>query len=1592
MTYIPERGGSATQDGVYFQNCIAVLKMSAMLSGQELDMEVDRRPLGKIVSVRIEAPDDVDDVVVAYSTGAKEYIQAKTSITVGSKEWIKLWADCYRLYQRLSTQNNAGLDVITLAVRQSPTMQELKTLMVRAATSESVAEWLDERITEKQVSLLNSIREALDKPGVNIDDSALLLLCKTISVWLVNFEADPTGTDSFVNRVKQILHHTVKPLDTIFPLLKELASYTARSKATWTLEKLMGVLKENDYQIVEIPSLPLGLLRFEDHINTFPFVSPSGRSLPYTDADEKRWIFERQLLKDETSKLLKVGHILIAGSPQSGKSTLGTQLTKYAQNILASKYGRPQIYYCKASEITPKEVLDYFTGKGIVFLIIDEVQFGEKNAYELYSRWKMLWEKADRDTLHLIFISDWLGDEEERLEYNIFHEHSDNEGLVRSRFSEEEFKAFIKYLWENAKQEELPDYIYRKIKLNTKKSPALAMLAIGVAGGISFDGEMNEGQFRTGLLNSVIGRYSLRGFDDNISQACALTHYGIPIYPELFGTEQAEALIGKGFLVHTTTTRGYTVFSKAFSELWYKETHLNYDLDKLEDIFSAYLEGGYPHYESILSRLLKARSRRLLRSVVINRCYALLKDRIRKEKDLRKAAKALGSISEVDRKTARVFLEESLGYESLAARLQRGPDVSDLSKYLNTATRINRNIFNEESRLNRSIPLRITLQFLKELVRQPVAELRDIANLCQALARSNRDLARELVDTVVEVRKELKLSATNLDDDLRYEIFNFAGEISWFYPKRARRIMGAPTEQDLASFILRTHESRQVGQLIESIARLNNRKAISTIKELLENDGFDLWANLLVNQTTNLYDLGRAMEVIEQVNHNIGARFASRLLPFCRVAILNDSRLPAIGFFLSILRKMSHYVARETLDFVKVHFNLEEMFNNEESPRRFGRTVMAIANIDETDAADYLNTLGIDKWCELIEKADSLATIGLLLKSVTEAASNPDLIINKILGLPRVALKLELLSRNIEDARDPTYFVMTVSATCPLLYETKQRLLSFIKPEIFETVIRREPNVRRVAHALRAYSVAFPFQSQTFAGRLARYEGTEEAKKEDKEILNMLQRWVSVEDISERAHLLHAASEVDGRLGDRLGSLIDIDEACALLELEPKGTRTAEFIHALTLVESKKAQIITKRLFHSQEQAIEVFTSSRDSRELTKLLHAIHRSYAAHYKIWLATCLKNTTNREIVEREILLRCGEESHLDVLSDLIVLVDEIEQSLALKLIENLNYKWIDTAGRWDNHILQVFKFIRVVAQRLQNPQQGQLHLDILAQLRGMYYGNLELRSKQVRSLRTLGMFLVEALRISRAFNSPDMNLDAWEKLDKKVIASSLQYTDDLVGVGLISYLLRQFKEAPNTELISMEAGLAVRQKALRAHPIPALLALALIGAKEGDDETERVLEELNKLPGLKAWELGLSNWLAAQCAIMDGDNEAERLLVNKERLGILHMSAEEITKAIIEESGRARNNLRFAFVLAFAWQMQVNEDPAFITEIDDIAHARTRAEGRDWARKLLEEFSDGLKSLGSYLPQARRDAVPLLIRDLSPRIEVLAEPED
>lgn len=161
---MPEAGGPTTQSGILYQNSIASLFLGRLC-------DITSRPeYDKVIKVRVESIDCVDDIVVTFSDGHKLFIQAKENVNIRGVAWKKLWEDFGAQFR--NTNFIKGKDRLALWVGTNrEEFYNLRGICERSISSVSYDEW-QERCNDPQRDLLEKIKGIIH-PGL-LQESTIL--------------------------------------------------------------------------------------------------------------------------------------------------------------------------------------------------------------------------------------------------------------------------------------------------------------------------------------------------------------------------------------------------------------------------------------------------------------------------------------------------------------------------------------------------------------------------------------------------------------------------------------------------------------------------------------------------------------------------------------------------------------------------------------------------------------------------------------------------------------------------------------------------------------------------------------------------------------------------------------------------------------------------------------------------------------------------------------------------------------------------------------------------------------------------------------------------------------------------------------------------------------------------------------------------------------------------------------------------------------------------------------------------------------------------------------------------------------------------
>lgn len=147
-----ESGGPTTQAGIRYQDRVAALYLGRMLDPRE------RVRRDRPVEVRVETVDYVDDFVVRFDDGSKQYFQIKQALQRRGDVWRSLWLAFYRqLLNGMSPDDRFGL----VLGEPSSLASDLKELAARTDGADP-EEWLA-RVTVEQRGVVESIAAVIKK-------------------------------------------------------------------------------------------------------------------------------------------------------------------------------------------------------------------------------------------------------------------------------------------------------------------------------------------------------------------------------------------------------------------------------------------------------------------------------------------------------------------------------------------------------------------------------------------------------------------------------------------------------------------------------------------------------------------------------------------------------------------------------------------------------------------------------------------------------------------------------------------------------------------------------------------------------------------------------------------------------------------------------------------------------------------------------------------------------------------------------------------------------------------------------------------------------------------------------------------------------------------------------------------------------------------------------------------------------------------------------------------------------------------------------------------------------------------------------------
>lgn len=228
---MPERGGPTTQSGILYQNSVTALYLGRLCD------EAARPASDRVVRVRVEAPDDVDDTVVWYADGRIVYVQAKERLAVGDAVWAALWRAFAAQYRRDTFM--AGRDWLRLHISDAVADHiAVGELCERARTYDGADAWL-ESLSVRQRQLMRAV-EPLIAPTLPVTDAVLHAFFAHIEVkhWPLS-QVEGDWLPHWMPLASVEAH-------TLFRLLRDRVGSEARHRGTFTAPVLRANLQANN--------------------------------------------------------------------------------------------------------------------------------------------------------------------------------------------------------------------------------------------------------------------------------------------------------------------------------------------------------------------------------------------------------------------------------------------------------------------------------------------------------------------------------------------------------------------------------------------------------------------------------------------------------------------------------------------------------------------------------------------------------------------------------------------------------------------------------------------------------------------------------------------------------------------------------------------------------------------------------------------------------------------------------------------------------------------------------------------------------------------------------------------------------------------------------------------------------------------------------------------------------------------------------------------------------------------------------------------------------------------------------------------------
>jgi hypothetical protein len=324
---LPEAGGTATQAGIFYQNSVAALALADLL---DLDQRIARE---RAVEVRVEAPEDVDDIIIRFADAHREFQSVKLSIGVGNSAWSGIWSSLSA--QHRSTSFGTNDQLVLVIEERSKGSEAVAGLCERAASSIDEQE-LRAKLTRAQASAFESISNIL---GSGATACEVLGQTNVRHLPLAEIERE---------LARRRLAGGRSPPPRLLPILRDIAGGEARRRGLfqpaplrrrlklehglllgeppeWGLESYRTMIKQ--LSRIEVPGM--GVAGPAEELFVWPRARDHDRTRPTDFEDENPEFSERdkELGLDLTAfPSEQLDRVVVVAGPGHGKSALLTAI------------------------------------------------------------------------------------------------------------------------------------------------------------------------------------------------------------------------------------------------------------------------------------------------------------------------------------------------------------------------------------------------------------------------------------------------------------------------------------------------------------------------------------------------------------------------------------------------------------------------------------------------------------------------------------------------------------------------------------------------------------------------------------------------------------------------------------------------------------------------------------------------------------------------------------------------------------------------------------------------------------------------------------------------------------------------------------------------------------------------------------------------------------------------------------------------------------------------------------------------------------------------------------------------------------------